>query len=154
MVDERGEGEKNSDGAPAVMLVVAGALQDGQGRVMMHQRPCGKMYAGLWEFPGGKVEPYEMPAQSLARELREELGIAADPASVVAAGFAEDGARPGRGPIVLLLYTVQRWSGDPQALEGGQVCWFTPQEALQLAMPPLDRTLAGRLFAGSLTRSG
>lgn len=152
MVDAQRESEKNSDGASGVMLVVAGALLDQKGRVLMHQRPCGKMYAGLWEFPGGKVEHSEMPMQSLIRELHEELGIAADPVSISAAGFAEDGPRNGRGPIVLLLYTVRKWSGDPQALEGGEVGWFTPQGASQLAMPPLDRELAGRLFAGAATR--
>lgn len=152
MVDARSESEKNPDGASGMMLVVAGALLDRQGRVLMHQRPCGKMYAGLWEFPGGKVEHSEMPTQSLVRELREELGISANPASIAAAGFAEDGAREARAPIVLLLYTVRSWNGDPQALEGGQVEWFTPQDALQLAMPPLDRELAGKLFAGSSVR--
>lgn len=146
MVDQSPKVEKNSDGASGMMLVVAGALVDRQGRVLMHQRPLGKMYAGLWEFPVGKVEHAEMPVQSLVRELREELGIVADPASFSAAGFAEDGARQGRPAIVLLLYTVRSWHGEPQALEGGGVGWFTPQEAWELAMPPLDRKLAGSLF--------
>jgi len=146
MVEERRSIEKNSDGGLGMMLVVAGALQDEQGRVLMHQRPCGKMYAGLWEFPGGKVEGSEMPMQSLVRELREELGIQADPAGLVPAGFAQDMAREGRLPIVLLLYTLRAWSGEPQALEGGAVDWFAPSQVLQLPMPPLDRELATALF--------
>lgn len=146
MVEGWCEVEKNSDAASTWMLVVAGAMINAEGLVLMHQRPCGKMYAGLWEFPGGKVEASEMPMQSLVRELREELGIHADPASLVPAGFAQDMAREGRLPIVLLLYTLRAWSGEPQALEGGAVDWFAPSQVLQLPMPPLDRELATALF--------
>jgi 8-oxo-dGTP diphosphatase len=146
MVDGNAQGAKNSDAGAGWMLVVAGALVDGQGRFLMHQRPLGKMYAGLWEFPGGKVEEIENPSQSLARELYEELGIRIDLASVRPAGFAEDGARDGRLPIVLLLYTVTAWRGEPKALEGGEVEWFTPDRVLTLQMPPLDRQLAAALM--------
>jgi len=153
MVDASPQGEKNSDAPAGWMLVVAGALGDGAGRILMHQRPAGKMYAGLWEFPGGKVEGYEMPAVSLARELAEELGIAVDPVRLHPVAFAEDGPREGRGAIVLLLYTVRGWTGAPQALEGAAVGWFTPAEVLQMPMPPLDQTLAQRLF-GTPERGG
>lgn len=127
------------------MLVVAGVLVDPDGRWMMHERPSGKMYAGLWEFPGGKVEASENPLQSLSRELREELGISVIASSCRPLLFAGDGARGDRPEIVLLLYSVSAWEGEPQALEGGAVGWFTPGEALALPMPPLDRDLAERL---------
>jgi 8-oxo-dGTP diphosphatase len=141
---------KKTDAWLGWLLVVAGALIDAQGRILMHQRPEGKMYAGLWEFPGGKVEGSEKPVQSLVRELHEELGIRLDPDSVRPAGFAEDGARQGRLPIVLLLYTVTSWHGAPQALEGGKVVWCAPHEVLALPMPPLDRQLAAGLIGANL----
>jgi 8-oxo-dGTP diphosphatase len=137
---------KKTDAAGGWIAVVAGALQRADGRWLMHRRPPGKHHAGLWEFPGGKVEPDEIPAQSLIRELQEELGIRCDPATLAPAGFAETGADPGQRQIVILLYTVTGWDGDPQALEGGEVDWFSPAEALALPMPPLDVMLAARLF--------
>ncbi len=137
---------KNSDASLRWMPVVAGALQRGDGRWLMHRRPPGKHHAGLWEFPGGKVEADEIPSEALVRELSEELGIRCDPASMAPAGFAETGV-PGAGrQIVILLYTVTGWSGEPEALEGGAVDWFTPAEALALPRPPLDVALCGQLF--------
>lgn len=146
MIEIRSFDAKNPDSDRAWLLVVAGVLVDGDGRYLMHQRPPGKMYAGLWEFPGGKVEVNETPAQSLVRELHEELGIVLQNDAGVAALFAEQAAEGERPQIVLLLYTITRWDGVPQALEGGLVAWLTPEEALQLPMPPLDRKLATRLF--------
>ena len=126
--------------------MVAGALQGPDGRWLMQRRPEGKHHAGLWEFPGGKVEDPEMPAQSLCRELAEELGILCAPDSISPCGFAETGGAVTNPPIVILLYIVRDWEGDPQALEGGAVGWFTPTEALALPKPPLDIALAQRLF--------
>ena len=137
---------KNSDAAGRWIAVVAGALQRGDGRWLMHQRPPGKHHAGLWEFPGGKVEPDEIPSQSLIRELHEELGIRCDPERIAPAGFAQTGAEQAGEQIVILLYTVSGWHGEPAALEGGAVGWFTPPEVLALEMPPLDVRLAARLF--------
>jgi 8-oxo-dGTP diphosphatase len=137
---------KKSDMTGPRMLVVAGALQRADGLWLMHRRPEGKHHAGLWEFPGGKVEAIEIPAYSLCRELDEELGITVAIDACAPIGFAESPARDGARAIVLLLYTVRDWQGEPRALEGGAVGWFTPAEALALPKPPLDIILAGRLF--------
>jgi 8-oxo-dGTP diphosphatase len=131
---------------PDWMTVVAGALQRDDGLWLMHQRPPGKHHAGLWEFPGGKVEPYEMPVESLIRELHEELGIRCEISACEPRAFAEKEAAGEAGAIVILLYTVSRWEGEPDSLEGGAVGWFTPDEALALAKPPLDVRLAHQLF--------
>ncbi len=127
-------------------VVVAGALMGDDGLWLMHKRPPGKHHAGLWEFPGGKVEPDEMPIESLVRELSEELGIRCDPAACAPVGFAETGTVRTPNAIVILLYKMRRWDGVPDALEGGEIGWFTPQEVLALAKPPLDVELARQLF--------
>jgi 8-oxo-dGTP diphosphatase len=128
------------------MLVVAAALQRYDGRWLMQRRPPNKHHGGLWEFPGGKVEVAEMPVLSLVRELAEELDIRAEAEALQPFGFAEAVGSEGAGAIVILLYTLRHWTGVPKSLEGGAVGWFTPDEALALAMPPLDIALARRLF--------
>jgi 8-oxo-dGTP diphosphatase len=148
MVETPGGSEKNSDAFSGWLPVVAGALVQPGGVWLMHQRPAGKMYEGLWEFPGGKVEAVEKPMQTLVRELAEELDVAVDPAACRPALFAQQAGHAGSAEIVLMLYIVTRWEGTPQALEGGNVGWFTPADALALAMPPMDRDLAGRLWRG------
>ncbi|QUL38915.1 (deoxy)nucleoside triphosphate pyrophosphohydrolase [Erythrobacter sp. JK5] len=130
-----------------VTWVVAGALRGRDGRWLMHQRPLEKHHGGLWEFPGGKVEVAETPAEALQRELREELDIAIDPDACEPIAFAEESRETGGRSIVILLYTVTRWSGEPRALEGEGIGWFTPAEIAGLATPPLDRALAKRVFA-------
>ncbi|MCL9982641.1 MAG: (deoxy)nucleoside triphosphate pyrophosphohydrolase [Erythrobacter sp.] len=137
---------KKSDADGDWMLVVAAAMQRADGRWLMHRRPEGKHHAGLWEFPGGKVEPSEMPAQALVRELAEELGIGCDGAALEPAGFAETRNREAGREIVILLYSLRAWLGEPQALEGGAIGWFTPAEVQALAKPPLDAVLAAQLF--------
>lgn len=128
------------------LLVVAGALCDEAGRWLMHRRPRGKDHAGRWEFPGGKVEKGETVLQALERELAEETSLAIDPTSCAAAGFAvSESAVGGRG-IVILLYTVTRWTGMIAAPEGGMLDWFTPTEIEPLPKPPLDVELARQLF--------
>jgi 8-oxo-dGTP diphosphatase len=137
---------KKSDAPDGWMLVVAAALQRWDGRWLMHRRPEGKHHAGLWEFPGGKVEPSEIPSQALVRELAEELGIGCDGAQLAPAGFAETRAPEAGREIVILLYSLTVWDREPAALEGGAIAWFTPDEVLALAKPPLDAILAAQLF--------
>ena len=129
---------------PTWIPVVALALGDRAGRWLMHRRPAHKEHGGLWEFPGGKVEPGETPRAALVREIREELGIELDPACLRPTAFADDGTA---GAPVILLYTCTRWRGPPpRALEGGVVDWFTPTEIGRLECPPLDRQLIAALF--------
>lgn len=131
---------------PGWIAVVAGALQREDGCWLMHRRLAGTQHGGLWEFPGGKVEPSEMPIESLIRELHEELGITCHSAACQPVAFAEQ-PRTAVGPaIVILLYTVTGWEGEPAALEGEAVGWFTPEEVFALAKPPLDVVLTKQLL--------
>lgn len=128
--------------------VVALALIDPAGRVLMQRRPSGKAHAGLWEFPGGKVEDGESPEQALLREIAEELDIALDRSALAAVSFASDPAiAPApRQPHLLLLYSCRMWSGEPRALDAETIAWFEPEDLLALDMPPLDRPLAEALL--------
>ena len=130
------------------LLVVAGALVRGDGLWLMHCRPLGKHHGGLWEFPGGKVEPYETPREALCRELHEELGIRVLPDACEELFFADSGLLGSVLPIVILLYKIERWDGVARALEGEASDWFTPSQIDSLAKPPLDEDLAIRLFPG------
>jgi 8-oxo-dGTP diphosphatase len=121
------------------LTVVAAALIDETGRVLLQRRPEGKAMAGLWEFPGGKVEESERPEAALVRELEEELGIALDEASLAPLAFATaDNA--GRH-MLLLLYSCRVWRGTPQALDAEAITWVQPGDMAGLAMPPADRPL-------------
>ena len=137
---------KKSDAPDQRMLEVAAALERGDGYWLMHCRPPGKHHAGLWEFPGGKVEPAEKLTEALARELLEELGIICDPDDLRPVGFAETTSGEAGPAIVILLYRLIAWQGEPAALEGGATAWFTPDQIASLAKPPLDAVLAGQLF--------
>jgi 8-oxo-dGTP diphosphatase len=135
---------------PTVLFpVVAAALIDGAGRVLVQQRPAGKAMAGLWEFPGGKVEPGEAPEAALARELMEELGIAVLPADLEPLSFASE-PLDGRH-LLLLLYLARRWTGEPLPLDAAALRWAAPSELADLPMPPADRPLVAaltRMLAG------
>ncbi len=147
MIESKRSTGKNTDNHGFLMLVVAAALHRSDGHWLMQRRPLEKHHGGLWEFPGGKVEPSEMPEQALRRELLEELGITLDNATCRPVGFAEDHGDPSRSGIVILLYTIDRWVGSPRSLEGGALGWFSPAQIGELAKPPLDQQLAARLFA-------
>lgn len=122
-----------------VLLVAAAALIDSQGRVLLARRPEGKKMAGLWEFPGGKLEPGETPEAALARELREELGLETNPkdfAPFVFASHAYDSFH-----LLMPVFLCRRWKGEPQAKEGQALAWVAPDRLVEYPMPPADRPL-------------
>lgn len=121
------------------MTVVAAALADASGRVLLQQRPEGRAMAGLWEFPGGKVEEGEVPEAALVRELEEELGIGIQAAALVPAAFAS--AEVGERHMVLLLYLCRDWVGEPRPLHATALKWLRPAEMVAGEMPPADRPL-------------
>jgi len=131
---------------PSILFpVVAVALVDGEGNVLVQRRPKGKAMAGLWEFPGGKIEPGEAPEAALVRELAEELGITIDPSDLKPATFASEAL--GDRHLLLLLYACRRWAGVPQALHAEALLWCTPRHLYDLAMPPADLPLIAQLEA-------
>lgn len=130
---------------PTEMCVVAGALADPAGRWLMQKRPLSKHHGGLWEFPGGKIEPGETPRAALARELYEELTITADAEAMRRMASASAAATAGNAAIVLSLYTVPEWRGVPRAEEGAEIGWFARDAIAALDMPPLDAVLARAL---------
>ncbi|HMO76406.1 MAG TPA: (deoxy)nucleoside triphosphate pyrophosphohydrolase [Sphingopyxis sp.] len=125
--------------------MVAAALVDRDGRVLVQQRPEGKPMAGLWEFPGGKLEPGETPEAALVRELAEELGIAVDHACLAPACFASEAL--GARHLLLLVYALRKWQGVPEARHATALRWVRPVELYGLDMPPADRPLIGLLEA-------
>ena len=131
------------DEKSATMIVVAAALVDGEGRVLLQRRPAGAAMGGLWEFPGGKMEPGERPEAALVRELAEELGIRVVEAELEPAAFASADNR-GRH-MLLLLYVCRTWAGQPEALHADALRWTSPAEMADLAMPPADVPLVEAL---------
>lgn len=127
------------------MTVVAAALVDPSGRVLLQQRAPGRSMAGLWEFPGGKMESGETPEAALARELAEELGIAVDEAALAPACFAS--APVGDRHMILLLYICREWRGEPQALDASALEWVSVADMRARAMPPADVPLIELLDA-------
>ena len=122
-----------------LLLVVAGALLDPDDRVLIAQRPDGKALAGLWEFPGGKMEAGERPEAALIRELGEELGIAVDEACLAPLTFASH-AYPDMH-LLMPLYVCRRWSGFVTAREGQALKWVRPRDLRAYPMPPADEPL-------------
>jgi 8-oxo-dGTP diphosphatase len=118
------------------LIVVAAALIDLDQNVLVQQRPSLKSMAGLWEFPGGKVEHGETPEQALVRELNEELGISINPASLSPVGFASE--QLGHRHLILLLFSCHLWEGVPKPLDADALLWISPSELSTLAMPPPD----------------
>jgi 8-oxo-dGTP diphosphatase len=121
------------------LTVVAAALVDGERRILLQRRAPGRAMAGLWEFPGGKVEEGERPEAALARELEEELGIAVETGSLTPAAFAS-ADNDGRH-MLLLLYLCREWRGEPRPLDASALKWVRPDEMGALPMPPADEPL-------------
>lgn len=126
-------------------IVVAVALVDRDGKLLVQQRPDGLSMAGLWEFPGGKLEPGETPEQALIRELAEELAIDVDHACLAPACFASEAL--GDKHLLLLLYVCRKWRGTPVAEHASALRWVRPVELHALDMPPADKPLIGLLEA-------
>jgi 8-oxo-dGTP diphosphatase len=126
------------------MIVVAAALTDPEGRVLLQRRPEGKAMAGLWEFPGGKIEEGERPEAALVRELGEELGVSVDESALEPAAFASAGN--GGRQMLLLLYLCRAWRGEPAALHASELAWVAPAEMASLPMPPADVPLVQALI--------
>jgi 8-oxo-dGTP diphosphatase len=126
-----------------LVLVVACALVDTDARVLLAQRPAGKPMAGLWEFPGGKVEAGERPEQTLIRELKEELGIAVNEACLAPLTFASHGYPDFH--LLMPLYVCRRWEGAVTALEGQRLAWVRPNRLREYPMPPADEPLVSHL---------
>ena len=136
---------KPADDSPAksLMLVVAAALLSSDGRVLVQLRPTGKALAGLWEFPGGKVEPGETPEVALVRELAEELGIGVAEVDLAPLTFAS--APLVNRHLLLLLYVCRRWTGVPEPLDATALAWHAPAALRDLAMPPADQPFIAAL---------
>jgi 8-oxo-dGTP diphosphatase len=126
-----------------ILLVAALALVDNDGRVLLQQRPEGKSMAGLWEFPGGKVEPGETPEQSLIREIKEELGIDITEACLAPFTFASH--KYDEFHLLMPLYVCRRWRGTLTAREGQILEWVRPLRMRDYPMPPADVPLVAML---------
>ena len=126
-----------------IVLVAACALVDVDGRVLIAQRPEGKQLAGLWEFPGGKVEPGEPPEDALIRELKEELDI--DVAKACLAPFVFASHAYETFHLLMPLWLCRRWSGTVQALEHQALAWVRPAHLGDYPMPPADEPLVAYL---------
>jgi len=128
-----------------IVLVAACALIDPDGRVLIAQRPAGKPMAGLWEFPGGKVEAGERPEETLIRELKEELGIVVNEACLAPLTFASHTYPDFQ--LLMPLYVCRRWDGTVTALEGQMLAWVRPNRLRDYPMPPADEPLISHLMS-------
>ncbi|MBZ4689511.1 MAG: mutT [Cereibacter sp.] len=122
-----------------LLLVSAVALIDRDGRILLAQRPEGKSLAGLWEFPGGKVEPGETPEAALIRELKEELGIDTKASCLAPLTFASHSYDDFH--LMMPLFACRRWEGIPEAREGQTLAWVMPNRLRDYPMPPADLPL-------------
>jgi 8-oxo-dGTP diphosphatase len=127
-----------------LVLVAACAFVDADGRVLIAQRPEDKPMAGLWEFPGGKVESGERPEQTLIRELKEELGVVVNENCLAPLAFASH-AYPDFH-LLMPLYVCRRWEGTVTAAEGQQLAWVRPNRLRDYEMPPADVPLIAHLM--------
>ncbi len=127
-----------------LVLVVACALLDTDGRVLIAQRPAGKAMAGLWEFPGGKIEPGERPEETLIRELREELGIEVQETCLAPLSFASHAYAD--FTLLMPLWVCRRWQGIPVGREGQALKWVEPRRLRDFPMPAADEPLIPALI--------
>lgn len=130
--------------AKPIVLVAACALIDADGRVLIGQRPDGKQMAGLWEFPGGKVEPGETPEQTLIRELDEELGVNTETACLAPLTFASHTYETFH--LLMPLYVCRKWKGQPEAKEHKALKWVRATALREFDMPPADVPLVAHLI--------
>lgn len=128
-----------------LVLVVACALVDADGRVLIAQRPQGKSLAGLWEFPGGKVEAGERPEQTLIRELAEELGVTVEEPCLAPLTFASHAYDDFH--LLMPLYVCRKWTGIVTGREGQETRWVRPDRLRDFPMPPADEPLIAHLVA-------
>jgi 8-oxo-dGTP diphosphatase len=127
-----------------LLLVVAAALIDADDRILVAQRPPGKQLAGLWEFPGGKVDPGERPEAALIRELREELGIEVKEACLAPLTFASHAYEDFH--LLMPLYVCRRWQGLVAPREGQALKWLRARQLRDVPMPPADEPLIPALI--------
>jgi 8-oxo-dGTP diphosphatase len=129
--------------AKPIVLVAAVALIDPDGRVLLAERPAGKHLAGMWEFPGGKVQPGETPEAALIRELDEELGISVHESCLAPFTFASHAYDAFH--LVMPLYVCRKWQGIVTAREGQRLKWVRPTQFDDYPMPPADKPLVAML---------
>lgn len=134
---------ERKDGA-SLLLVAACALIDVDGRVLIAQRPKGKSMAGLWEFPGGKIEPGETPEAALVRELDEELGVNTEAACLAPFAFASHSYESFH--LLMPLYVCRKWQGVPRAREHQALAWARATDLRKYDMPPADVPLVAHLI--------
>lgn len=140
---QAGERDAQTDQPKPTLLVVAVALIDADGRVLIAQRPEGKSLAGLWEFPGGKVDPGETPEAALIRELKEELDIDTRESCLAPLTFASHTYDDFH--LLMPLYACRTWKGTPSPKEGQQLAWVRPVRLGDYPMPPADIPLIAML---------
>lgn len=129
-----------------ILLVVAAAIINHRGRVLMQRRPLDKQDGGLWEFPGGKIESGESAQGALVREIAEELGLVIVARDLMPVSFATSEGDPAR-QVVLMLFSCRTWQGEPQAEEGAEIAWVDAAALRLLDMPLLDIPLAHAIEA-------
>lgn len=137
----------HNEGSKRLLLVTAAAMIDGAGRVLIAQRPANKQLGGLWEFPGGKVEAGEAPEAALVRELKEELGVDVRADALEPFAFASH-AYPDFH-LLMPLYLIKSWTGEPVAHEAQALAWVQTKELRGYEMPPADVVLVDRLIEWS-----
>jgi 8-oxo-dGTP diphosphatase len=128
-----------------ILTVACAVLVNPQGHILVTDRPQGKDMAGLWEFPGGKVEPLESPEAALVRELDEELGIQTATSCLAPCGFASHAYA--KVNLVLLAFAIRKWQGTPTPREGQRMQWVPVNGLFRLQMPPADVPLLGQIAA-------